>query len=232
MIRNERSRNLARSPRQPGRTDGKHLFTAVLAAVLGLTWTLAWTAGPAAAAVRTEIPEEDPGPPFYARVERQAVHTDLVPHTEKLAAVVFYRSPACIPADFNLMDLFDPPAAFGCTLTVDGFEIWTNGPPPIDMIPRFARFGGLGAVPVWIVSWPELEAAAADDVLTVPELMALPSLQMGTAAFYHETLHPTGGAENPALSLTAFGTLVDGRSFGLHHSGRAGGVRSVIRIFE
>ena len=39
------------------------------------------------------------------------------------AAIPFYRPADCIPADFNLLDFFDP-AAFACPSYVSGFEIW------------------------------------------------------------------------------------------------------------
>lgn len=51
-----------------------------------------------------------------------------------------------------------------------------------------ANLHGLGAVPVWFVSWPEMQAALADDVLTV--LLSLPSLRIGSASFFKETQHP------------------------------------------
>ncbi len=180
---------------------------------------LAGLAVSTAAQVRTEIPTEDPGPPFYARIERRAAHTRIAPHTEEWAAIVFYRSPACVPPDFNLMDLFHVPQAFGCALTIDGFEIWRNGPPPIDFAPMMAVFRGTGSVPIWFVSWPELQAAVADDDLTLMELMAMDSLIIGSADHFHETLHPTDGAVNPRIVISAKGTLADGRSFHLQHTG-------------
>lgn len=190
----------------------------------------AWLPVAALGAVRTVIPDEDPGPPFYARVERMAVHTEIVPHDGDNAAVVFYRSPACVPDGFNLMDLFDPPAAFGCSLTIEGFELWRNGPPPVDMVPMYAKFEGLGAVPVWFVSWSALQDQVADGELTVRDLRAMPSLKMGTALLYRENLFPTDGAEHPKLGIRAFGLLDDGRSFELRHFGREGGINTVIRI--
>jgi hypothetical protein len=186
--------------------------------------------GTASAQVRTVIPDEDPGPTFYARIERQSVHTEIAPHTAQWAAIMFYRSPSCVPPDFNLLDLFHIPAAFGCSLTIDGFEIWRNGPPPIDFAPMMAMFRGTGDVPIWFVSWPELQAAAADDVLTITELMAMDSLIVGTADKFHETLHPTGGAINPRIVITAGGILSDGRTFQLQHSGGIGGVQTRINF--
>lgn len=46
-------------------------------------------------------------------------------------------------------------------MTVEQFTIWKNGP-ETDPGPIHARSLGLGAVPVWFVAWPELEAAIAD----------------------------------------------------------------------
>lgn len=178
---------------------------ALIASVLG---TVAQS--PAArAAVRQEIPEEQAGPPFYARLIFD------IAGTEEQSAVVFYRDPACIPANFNLLQFFDIPRAFGCPLTVEGFVIWRNGPPPVDQAPMQQKLFGTGAVPVWFVSTSDLEAAVADGVLTIGELGALPSLVVGTATFFHETLHPTEGATRGMIELNARGTLLDGRTFRL-----------------
>ncbi|HEY5915081.1 MAG TPA: hypothetical protein VJA21_31185 [Verrucomicrobiae bacterium] len=157
------------------------------------------------AAVRVEVPPA-PGIPAYAR-------TDFIPHNEEWAAIVFYREPACVPDGFNLLNIVDIPAAFGCPLTVAGFEIWENGPPPIDAAPIFSNLHGLGAVPVWFVSWPDLREQIADGVLTITDLASMPSLQVGSASFFDERLHPIGGAQHPNLSIVAHGRLLDGRSF-------------------
>jgi hypothetical protein len=95
--------------------------------------------------------------------------------------------------------------------------IYKNAPPPVDSAPIQSNLHGLGAVPIWFVSWPELQAALADNVLTVPELLSLPSLRIGFASFFKETQHP--GAERPQgigngkIEITAHGTLTDGRTF-------------------
>ena len=76
---------------------------------------------------------------------------------------------------------------------------------------------GLGAVPIWFVSWPDLQAGVADGVLTVSELLSMPSLLIGSASFFKETQHPGDdrpqGASNGKIEITASGTLTDGRSF-------------------
>jgi hypothetical protein len=162
------------------------------------------------AAVRVNIPEQSPGTPAYAR-------TDAFIHNEEWAAIVFYREPACVPDGFNLLNFVDIPAAFGCPLTVAGFEIWENGPPPLssDVAPIFSNLHGLGAVPVWFVSWPELREQIADGVLTITDLASMASLQIGSASFFDESLHALGGAQHPNLSLVAHGRLLDGRPFQL-----------------
>ena len=200
-----------------------------LAPVLVSMLALFVTAGAAEAAVRQTIPEEQAGPPFYARIISQ------VPGTENQSAVVFYRDPGCIPSDFNLLQTFDIPRAFGCPLTVEGFVIWKNGPPPIDFAPIQQQLFGLGAVPIWFVSTADLTAATADGVLTIGELAALPSLIVGTASFFHETLHPTQGARVPMIEMNARGTLSDGRTFqiqgvcAVHQDCRNGHVRFKFR---
>jgi hypothetical protein len=83
-----------------------------------------------------------------------------------------------------------------------------------------AKFQGLGAVPVWFVSWPEMERAVADDVLTIGELESLPSLLKGSAGYYREVIHPT---ESPApgpgsIEFTARGELEGGGAFRVHVS--------------
>ena len=168
-------------------------------------------AGAAQAAVRLEVPEESPGGPFYARLGGPLI----APHTDQWAAIVFYRDPSCIPADFNLLNFFDrPPRPFRCPLTVEGFEIWRTGPGQ-DPAPMHTRLREAGLVPVWFVSWPVLQAAAADGVLTIGELAGLPTLITGYADQFSETLHPLQGARNGHLQLNASGTLSDGRSFRL-----------------
>jgi hypothetical protein len=162
------------------------------------------------AAVLVRIPDESPGVPAYARIDQ------LFPfHNEEWAAIVFYRDPACVPEGFNLLEYVDIPAAFGCPLTVAGLEIWENGPPPLssDVAPIFSNLHGLGAVPVWFVSWPELQDAIADGVLTITDLASMASLQVGSASFFDERLHPVGGTRHPNLSIVAHGRLLDGRSF-------------------
>ena len=152
--------------------------------------------------------------PFYARAPRDGLIRD-----GEWVVVVFYRPASCIPADFNLLDFFDfpgatGPGAFGCNPpTTDSHEIWENGP-GIDFAPLVAKFRGLGAVPIWFVRLSDMEAAIADDVLTIGELESLPSLRKGSDDYYRETLHP--GESNPdggSITFTGFGELEGGRPF-------------------
>ena len=148
--------------------------------------------------------------PFYARFERGLIHTD-----GEWAAIAFYRPPECVRTDFNLLDLFDVPAAFGCNAAepyLAGFGIFNNGPFEAPIQSRLQSVRGQ-TMPVWFVRWSELEAAIADGVLTIDDLAALPSLLMGEAAFYTETLHPLGAATQTMTSIDAWGYLEDGRKF-------------------
>jgi hypothetical protein len=166
----------------------------------------------ALAAIRTEFPSaEDPGPPFYARLEPGFVIQD-----GNTVAIPFYRLPSCVPPSFNLLNFFDIPGAFFCGLTVQGFDIWRNGPPPADLGPTHSEMRGLGAVPILFLSSSDLTAAKADGILTIGELMGLPSLRVGEADFYRETLHPEGVAQVPTKTIVALGRLAGGGAFQIH----------------
>lgn len=151
--------------------------------------------------------------PFYARFGENETFSD-----GEWTVIVFYRSPDCIPAEFNLNQFFhfpgnDGPGAFACAPpTTTSIEYWANGP-QTDPAPLIAEMTGRGAVPVWFIAQAEVEAAMADGVVTIGELAALPSLLKGEAATYTELLHP--GQSNPQslIQFKAEGTLDDGRSF-------------------
>jgi hypothetical protein len=144
--------------------------------------------------------------PFYARIESGDIF-----RTDEWAVIAFYRPPACVPAGFNSLALFDVPGALACgPSTIDGFTIWRNAP-QTDPAPIQAEYHGLGAVPIWFVRWPELEDAVADDVLTIGELAGMPSRLVGSASFYEETLHPEQSAQVGELEFVVQGTLECGR---------------------
>jgi hypothetical protein len=166
------------------------------------------------ASVRLAVPSQDPGPPFYAAIDHPP--TGQIFQDGEWAAVPFLREPACVPADVNLLDGFDlPPRPFTCQLTVHGFAIYKNG--PSDLIPMNILLMGDGTVPIWFVRWSELQAAIADDVLTIEELETLPSLLVGSASFFEYLQQPGAfrpqGLGNGKIESVASGTLSDGRAF-------------------
>jgi len=160
----------------------------------------------AQAQIHLQIPE-DLQPPIYANFDR-----GFMPHTEEWAVVIFYRTPDCVPADFNLLDFFDPPPRpFSCDLQIEGHSNWRSLDDPY---PADIHLQGTGAVPLWFVRWPDLQAAVADDELTVVELAALPSLLISSASFYHESIrNDIRGQRGGNEAVVAAGTLTDGRSF-------------------
>jgi hypothetical protein len=168
---------------------------------------------------------EDNEPPFYARINGyEFIGNEGVFRTEEWAAIVFYRDPDCVPAGFNLLSFFDfslwalPPAE-RCPLTIEGFEIWNAFPPLGPAFPIHTKSWGLGAVPIWFVAWPEMQALLADRVLTIGELESATTLLKGQANIYNETLHPPGGglvndaAQVGHINIDASGVLEDGRRF-------------------
>ena len=165
---------------------------------------------------------EPAGLPFYARLEGAFQPPAL--HSDEWAAIVFYRQPSCVPSGFNLLDFLDIPRAFGCPLTVDGFQIWKD---PFPALPIQVNITGLGAVPIWFMSWVELQAAMADGVVTIGELQGLNSLVVGSANSYRELLHP-----GEHLVMTARGVLEDGRQFSIEYSYAGGATRHVRIVFD
>jgi hypothetical protein len=142
--------------------NARHCFSRLAVSLAALTLGTV-----AEAQIHLNIPE-DSQPPFYANITR-----DFMPHTEDWAVVIFYRTPACVPADFNLLNSFDPPPRpFSCALQIEGHSNWRSLDDPF---PAETLWHGTGTVPVWFVRWPELQAALADDELTVGELAGLPS---------------------------------------------------------
>jgi hypothetical protein len=185
------------------------------------------------APVRLAFPGESPGPPFYSELE-----SEFLFHTDHDAAVVFWRQPGCIPDDFNLLDFLDltpafpngPPRPLLCMLTVEGVETWHD--PTTDPFPYQVQVRGSGAVPIWFVAWPELQAAIDDGTLTIAELAGLPSLRIGYASFYQESVrNSTQGRRHPSSTTEAHGPMADGRTFRLHVSEKLqDGVRSFLSV--
>lgn len=180
--------------------------------------------GQAGPSILLKVPGESPGPPFYAI----SGNGGFIPRDAEWAALPFLRQMACVPAAANLLTV-DVPGAFGCSLTVEGHEHWQNGP-GLDPAPRQTQFMGLGAVPIVFARWNEVQGATSG-VLTLPELLALPSAMVGTADDYQETnvLGVSGplGAGRGSYKITARGTLPDSRAFRLHVNEVLGELRVV-----
>jgi hypothetical protein len=181
----------------------------------------------AQAPLKLDFPSASPGIPAYARLELLIPDFD-VPKNKHWAAIVFYRSPDCIPGDFNLGLFFDPPisgpGAFGCELLIEGHELWANGP-GTDPGPLYVLSRNLTPnLPVWFVSWRELRALFDTGTVTISALESLPSLVRGWAWSFEEQLHPNGIAADPAITLNAHGRLEGGGSFelGWHFQASAG----------
>lgn len=177
--------------------------------------TLIGSSLPASASVRIETGGQLP---YYSRAEPGVVLAD-----GDLAMVYFYRPISCIPEDFNLLDFFDI-AAFECNPpTVDGYEVWENGP-GIDIAPDLVALRGNGAVPVWFVDTDSYVTAIADGHLTIGELQALEPL-VGTATRFSERLEPF-----VQLVVRMSGELDDGRTFSAFAHEVAAGAVTRIRI--
>lgn len=181
----------------------------------------------AQAPLKLDFPSVSPGIPAYARLELLIPDFD-VPKNKEWAAIVFYRNPDCIPEDFNLGTFFDlpinGPGAFGCELLIEGHELWANGP-GVDPGPLYVLSRNMTPnLPVWFVSWRELQTLFDTGTVTMGALEALPSLLRGWAWSFEEQLHPNGIAPDPAITINAHGRLEGGGRFelGWHFQASAG----------
>ena len=190
--------------------------------ILALVIALAWSQMAAAdeGLVRTTWPsQEDPGMPFYARVE---LLPPFIFNDGEWAAIIFYRESGCVPEMFNLITVFDIPVAFSCPHTVHGSSLWHGA--IFNGAPKSISIKGNGAVPVWFVPWEAVkDQARVDGVLTITDLEQIEGKLVGYADQYTETLQPHpdpafggGGHPNPKMIVNAQGQLEDGRQFNLH----------------
>ena len=186
--------------------------------------------------VQSEWPsQQDPGIPFYARVE---LFEPYIFNDGEWAVVIFYRDPACVPDDFNLISVFDVPAAFFCPHTVHGTSLWDGA--VFNGSPKVVTMTGNGQVPVWFVPWEDVSSMAhPGGILTKSDLQAIEDRAIGYASRYSERLQPHpdpafggGGHPNPKMIVTAGGLLEDGRSFDLHIAWINDVVRSIDIRFD
>jgi hypothetical protein len=168
--------------------------------------------------------------PFYARFGENETFDN-----GEWTAIVFYRPPECIPADFDLNRFFhfpgeNDPGAFACAPpTTTSVETWQTGP-QTDPAPLISKMTGRGAVPVWFVLNTEMGPVQADGAVTIGELAGLPSRLVGAAETYSELLHPTQSNSKPLIQFSAEGTLADGRAFTLEVSKGAPDVADHVTI--
>jgi len=170
------------------------------------------------AELRLSIPEETFGPPFYARLEFPSVDPALIPTNGEWAALILYRERQCIPESFNLLALFDVPAAFDCPLSsFSGYEVYRTAP-GVDQAPVHTRLTGEGEVSIWFVRLEEFEQAAVDGMVTIVDFENMPSLRKGNADFFEELIRPSQVNMNILLHANAYGQFQEGGGFRLTYT--------------
>ncbi|MDJ0910203.1 MAG: hypothetical protein QNI99_13480 [Woeseiaceae bacterium] len=209
------------------------------ALVLGMVpWTTAQAQPfPGQPVAQLDFPIESPGIPAYARLELLVPNFD-VPNNNRWAAIVFYRDPDCVPADFNLGQFFHFPSAsglgaFACPLLVEGHEIWDTAPGP-GASPIYVRTrNAVPNMPIWFVAWHELQPILESGQVFIGDIAALPSLIRGSAYWYEEALYPNESAEVPGITLRSRGTLEGGGQFRLkwHFTDQGAEDRVTIRLW-
>jgi len=160
------------------------------------------------------FPDQDPGIPIYARVG-PILNQFFV--TDGQLVIPFYRDPECIRGDFNFLTYYDPPAAFGCDLTVEGkFVIEADSDQ--GTFPIMAYTEG-SQVPVWIVDWAGFQALIESESVTLTDIEALNPIK-GVAQKYEEYLSPR--IHEHEVIIEAIGTIPGTNqqfSFSITHRG-------------
>lgn len=217
------------------------LFSARFLAVVLIFSMVPWTASkaqqlPGQPGLQLAFPVESAGIPAYARLELLVPNFD-VPNDKRWAAIVFYRDPGCVPADFDLGQFFHLPGpqglgAFACPLLVEGHEIWQNGPGPGgDLAPIYVRTrNAVPDLPIWFVAWNELRPVLESGQVFIGDIAGLPSLVRGSAHWYEESLYPNETAEIPGITLRSEGSLENGGRFRLKWHFTDQGARDEVTI--
>lgn len=152
--------------------------------------------------IELAFPEDDPGPPFYARIA--VLEPDiLLMESNGTAVIPMMRQVECIDPEFNLLDLYHVPNGFFCPLTLVGRGLIEPNA-PLGTFPAIAYGEGTN-MPVWFVDSGPLANAMVDGVLTLPELEAL-NPKKGVASRYEEFNKPRT-EEGYLLVIESEGTI-------------------------
>ncbi len=165
-------------------------------------------AGVALASDRLLIPEQT-NLPFW--------HRGLGVSDSGIAVFVFYRPLGDVPSTFNLHNFFDFTIDPDVPLLVQGFLLLDEGAfAPKQVVLENAE----GKQVVFcFVDWSELQPIWEQDPpapFTIDDLLAMDSLRIGHADFYHEILHPFDPLDPSAPSMVevvAKGVLEDDQPF-------------------
>ncbi|TVP48106.1 MAG: hypothetical protein EA341_11510 [Mongoliibacter sp.] len=136
--------------------------------------------------VELAFPEDDPGPPFYARIAVLGPDK-LIMESNGTIVIPMMREVQCIDPEFNLLDLYHVPNGFFCPLTLSGRGLIEPNA-PMGTFPAIA-YGTGSNMPVWFVDSAPLLNAISDGILTLPELEAL-NPRKGIASRYEEYNKP------------------------------------------
>lgn len=153
--------------------------------------------------IEFSTPEQNPGPPFYARIAEISTKERLFMESGNTVIIPMMRNVECINPEFNLLQLFDVPAAFGCELTVYGKGLIEPDAPPT-AFPIIAYLQSEN-MPMWFVEKGPLLNAMQDGILTLGELQSL-NPKKGVASWYIEYNKPRS-VENHLLVIESRGSI-------------------------
>jgi hypothetical protein len=163
-----------------------------------------------------DVPEESPGVPWYANFAR-----DFVPTDGTYVPIVFWRDPALIPGDFNLLDFVDIPRAFfQSPMVLKGREWWLT-PQDEQPFPFQVVLRNDGPTPIYFVELEELQNEIEDDVLTIGELENFASLRVGSTRHLWYDIRNSNHPRSRGIGrerFTAMGEMEGGGGFFVHYT--------------
>jgi len=134
---------------------------------------------------------------------------------EGIAVAVFYRPLADVPADFDFHQFFDFGIDPSVPLLVQGFMLLDEGA----FVPKQVELknaAGSQVVVCFVDAAELLPVWNNGRPFTISDLLAMESLRIGYADFYHEVLHPEDplAPNSPSMvDVVANGVLEDGQPF-------------------
>jgi len=172
---------------------------------------------PHLALAKYNIPVESPGHPYYAHLSSFG-DSWMAPGNDEWTVIIFYRDPACIPAEFDMSVGLDFPGPQGlgflaCPATYEGYQLHFSSPDPfLNPDYLFMRNSTL-EMPMWFVSTRELRELFERGFFQMADIETLPSRVSASAWQFEAQMEPYGFNPELKVRFNARGRLETGGQF-------------------